>query len=217
MGDITTPESAADDHAESVGVDALDIGGGFNDAASDDAGLPPGQLGGGEGVGEDVVVQTRDTTEPINRDGTEFVGNVSPGRVPHRSGHLLSLSGLTPAGTGRAEHFGDGVGGHGGKAVSDGAKGKLLTSLPDFLHPNHIVFLCHNADVGVLVEDLFDGDEVLIIIVMTERVQDVNRVRWVTAKTIHTRSSRRKGQGDPGPYPRDGPRSLWRPWQFRCS
>jgi hypothetical protein len=73
--DIPSPESAADDHAECVRIDILDVGGGFDDAASDDAGLLPGQLGGTERIGEDVVVQTRDTTEPIDRDGTGFIVN----------------------------------------------------------------------------------------------------------------------------------------------
>ena len=78
VGDVPAPESATDDHAESVGVDLLDIGGGFDDAASNKASPLPDQLGGGEGVGEDVVVQTRDTTEPINGDGTDFTKMVSP-------------------------------------------------------------------------------------------------------------------------------------------
>ena len=41
MGDITAPESAADDHPEGVRIDVPDVGRGFDDAASDNAGLPP--------------------------------------------------------------------------------------------------------------------------------------------------------------------------------
>lgn len=73
VGDVPAPESAADDHAEGVGVDVPDVGGGFDDAASDEAGPLLDQLGRAESVGENVVVQTRDTTEPIDRDGTDFV------------------------------------------------------------------------------------------------------------------------------------------------
>lgn len=66
VGDITAPESTADNHAESVGVDVPDVGRGFDDAASNKTNSLPGQLGGAEGVGEDVVIQTGDTTQPIN-------------------------------------------------------------------------------------------------------------------------------------------------------
>ena len=65
MGDVPALESAADDHAEGVCVDVFDDGGGFDDAAGDEASLLPGQLGGGESVGEDEVVQARDTAESI--------------------------------------------------------------------------------------------------------------------------------------------------------
>ena len=66
MGDFPIFESAADDHAESVRVDViLGDGGGFDDAAGDKAGLPPDQFGGSECVGEDIVVQARDTAESI--------------------------------------------------------------------------------------------------------------------------------------------------------
>ena len=217
VGDIATPKSATDDHTEGVGVDILDICGGFDDATSDDAGLLPGQFCRTERIGEDVVVQTRDATEPIDRDGTGFVGNVRTRRVlESRSGYSLSLSGLTPAGT-RAEHLDDGVGSDGGKAVRDGSDGKLLDGLPHFLNPNHIVFLCRDADVGVLVEHLVDRDEVLIPIVVTARkTQAVSEMRCDVPK-MHTRSSRRKDQYDPEPYPRDDPRSPWRPWQCWCS
>lgn len=56
VGDVPTSESAADKHAESVGVDLLDVGGGFDDAASDEASSLLDQLGGAEGVGEDIVI-----------------------------------------------------------------------------------------------------------------------------------------------------------------
>jgi hypothetical protein len=168
-GDVTAPESAADDHAKSVGVDVLDVGGGFDDAASDDAGLLPDQLGGGERVGEDVVVQARDTTEPINRDGADFVEKVSSGRVLNKSSYPLSLSGLTPTGTG-AEHLDDGVGSDGVETVCDGTGGKLLNGFPDFLDPN-VALLYGNPNVGVLVEHLFDGDEVFIVFIVTARIQ----------------------------------------------
>jgi hypothetical protein len=182
-GDITTPESATDDYAESIWVDVPDVGGGFNDAASDEAGPLPDQLGRGEGVGEDVVIQTRDTAEPINRDGADFIiEKVSSGRVLNKSSYSLSLSGLTPTGTG-AEHLDDGVGSNGAKAVCDGTGRKLLDSLSDFLHPNHIIFLCRDADVTVLVQNLVDGDEVLVPI-MTARMQNVSPMWCVTVKTV---------------------------------
>lgn len=66
MGDIPAPECATDEDAEGVGVDLLDVRRGFDDAASDEAGLLLHQFGRAEGVGEDVVVQTRDTTEPVD-------------------------------------------------------------------------------------------------------------------------------------------------------
>ena len=166
--DITTPESPADDHSESVGIKVLDIGRGFDDAASDNAGLPPHQLGRAEGVGEDVVVQTRDATEPIKRDRADFIQNVSQRRVLNKSSYLLSLGGLTPT-RARTEHLDDGVGGNGGKTVGDGTDGELFHGLLDFLHPNQIVFLCRDTDVGVLVEHLVDGNQVLIPIGMTAR------------------------------------------------
>ena len=77
--DIPTPESVVDDHAESVVVDECDIGRGFDNTASNKTSLPPGQFGGGEGVGEDVVVQTRDTAKPVNRDSTDFVEKSAQG------------------------------------------------------------------------------------------------------------------------------------------
>ena len=45
---------------ESVGVDVLDVGGGFNNAASSNANFLSDQLGGTEGVGEDEVIQPGD-------------------------------------------------------------------------------------------------------------------------------------------------------------
>ena len=42
MGDVPTPKRAADNHPESVRVDVLDVGGGFDDAASDEASPLPG-------------------------------------------------------------------------------------------------------------------------------------------------------------------------------
>ena len=128
VGDVPAPEGTADDHAEGVGVDLGDVGGGFDDAASDEASLLPDQLGAAEGIGEDVVIQTRDTTEPINRDGTDFTEKVSPRWVYNRSRCLLSLGSLTPAGT-LAEHLDDSVGGNGAKAVCDGTGGKFFDGL----------------------------------------------------------------------------------------
>ena len=77
---IPTPESTADNHAEGVIVDVLDVCGGFDDTASDYAGLLSGQLGGTEGIGEDVVVQTRDATKPIDRNRTGFTQMSVQGR-----------------------------------------------------------------------------------------------------------------------------------------
>ena len=91
VGDVPAPESAADEHAKSVGVDVLDAGGGFDDAASEEAGLLPGQFGAGEGVGEDVVVQTRDTAKPINRDGAGFTEKFNVRRVSKQF-KLLTIS-----------------------------------------------------------------------------------------------------------------------------
>ena len=62
---LPAPESATGDNAESIWVDLLDGGGGFNNATGDKASLSTEQLGGGEGVDEDEVVQARDTTEAI--------------------------------------------------------------------------------------------------------------------------------------------------------
>lgn len=79
---ISTPENAADDHPESVGVDILDSRRGFDDTASNQACLPPGQLSAAEGVGEHEVVQTRNTTEGVQRDCTDsMVERVGPTRV----------------------------------------------------------------------------------------------------------------------------------------
>ena len=215
VGDISTPESAADDHAECIEVQILDVGRRFDNAASDNAGPLPDQLGGTEGVGEDVVVQARDTTEPINRDRTDFMEKVSARRVPNRPSYLLSLSGLTSPGT-RAEHLDDGVCGNGGKTVCDGAIGELLNCIADFPDPR-IAFLYCDADVGVLVEHLVDGDEVLIVLIMTAGTQNISPIQCVAVKTMHTQSCRRRGQYDPGPFPRGGPRSPWRPWRSRWS
>ena len=88
------------------------------------------------------------------------------GGVPDRLYGLLSLGSLTPT-RARAEHLDDGVGSNGGKAVCDGADGELFDGLLDFLHPNHIVFLCRDTDIGVLVEDLVDWDQMLIPIIVT--------------------------------------------------
>lgn len=165
VGDVPAPESAADDHAEGVGIDVLDAGGGFDNAASDEASPLPDQFGRSEAVGENIVVQTGDTTEPINRDGTDFTEKrVNQERAPDRPSYLLSLSGLALART-RAEHLDDGVGSNGGKTVCDGTIGKFLNGLLDFLDPN-IAFLYRDADVGVLVEHLVYRDEVLIVFVM---------------------------------------------------
>ena len=63
--DIPILESAADDDAESVRVDILDDGGGFDDGAGNKAGTLSDQICGREGVGEDEVVQARDAAEVI--------------------------------------------------------------------------------------------------------------------------------------------------------
>ena len=76
-GDVPGLESPVDDHAESVGIDALGNGRGFDDAARDEARPPVGKLRRGERVGEDEVIQARDTAETIHRDGTEFVEGIS--------------------------------------------------------------------------------------------------------------------------------------------
>lgn len=82
VGDVSAPESATDDDAERVGVDVPDIGRRFDDAASDEASLLRfAKVAGGEGVREDVIIQTRNTAEPIDRDSANFINNVSQGRV----------------------------------------------------------------------------------------------------------------------------------------
>ena len=216
MADIAAPESATDDHSESVKVEVLDVGGGFDDAASDEASLLPDQISGAEGVGEEIVVQARDTTEPINRDGTDFVEEVRMRRVPNGPDYSLSLGSLTPAGAG-AEHLDDGVGGDGRKAICDGAIGELFNGLVHFLNPNSLVFLYRDADVGVLVEHLVDGDEVLVVLIVTARMQNISPMQCVAVETVRTQSCRRRGQCDPEPFPRDGPRSPWHPWRSRWS
>ena len=77
MTDVPTPESATDDHTKGVWIDLRDVCGGFDDAASDKTGLLALQLGGGEVVGEDEVVQTGDPAETVQRDGADFIGNVN--------------------------------------------------------------------------------------------------------------------------------------------
>ena len=170
VGDVPAPEGTADDHAEGVGVDLGDVGGGFDDAASDEASLLPDQLGAAEGIGEDVVIQTRDTTEPIDRDGADFHRKGQPpGGFHNRSRCLLSLSSLTPAGT-LAEHLDDSVGSNGAKTVCDGTGGEFLNGLVHFLDPN-VALLHRDANVGVLVEHLVDGDEVLVPFIMAARTR----------------------------------------------
>ena len=71
MGDPVL-ESPTDDHTDRVLIEVGDVGGGFDDTAGEEAGALVDQVGGGEGVGEDEVVQTGDTTESIQRDGTDF-------------------------------------------------------------------------------------------------------------------------------------------------
>ena len=72
--DAHTLEGATDQHPHGVGIEATpDVGRGFDDAGSHKASLLLHQLAGGECVGEDVVVQTRDATEPIDRDRTDFI------------------------------------------------------------------------------------------------------------------------------------------------
>ena len=65
MGDVPALENVADNHTEGVCVEIPDSGGGFDDAAGDKASLPFDQLGGCEGVGEDEIIQTRDTAKRI--------------------------------------------------------------------------------------------------------------------------------------------------------
>ena len=166
-GDDSSLEEASDEDAESVGIEVPDVGGGLDDAASDKASPLLHQLGGGEGVGEEVVVQTRDATETINRDGTGFIAGVSPGQAQNESGHLLSFRGLTPAVT-RAEHLVDGVDSDQGKALCEGAGGELPDGILHSLDPN-LAFLYYNADVGVLVEYLVDRDEKPISFFVTVR------------------------------------------------
>ena len=216
MVNIAAPESATDDHSESVEVEVLDVGGRFDDAASDEAGLLPDQISGAEGVGEEIVVQARDTTEPINRDGTDFIEEIRIRRIPNGPDCLLSLGSLTPAGA-RTEHLDDGVGGDGTKAIGDGAVGELFNGVVHLLNPNSVVFLYRDADVGVLVEHLVDGDEVLIVLIVTARMQNISPMQRVAVETMHTQSCRRRGRYDPEPFPRDGPRSPWRPWRSRWS
>ena len=88
--------------------------------------------------------------------------------VSNRSGCLLSLSGLTPPGA-RAEHLYDGVDCNGGKAVCDGTAGELLNGLMHFIDPNFALLYC-DADIGVLVKHLVDGDEVLVPFIVTARI-----------------------------------------------
>ena len=71
--DAHTLESATDQHPHSVGIKATsDVSRGFNDTASYKAGLLIRQPAARERVGQDVVVQTRDATKPIDRDRTNF-------------------------------------------------------------------------------------------------------------------------------------------------
>ena len=71
--DAHTLESATDQHPHSVGIKATsDVSRGFDDAASHKAGLLLRQPTARERVGENVVVQTRDATKPIDRDRTNF-------------------------------------------------------------------------------------------------------------------------------------------------
>ena len=132
-------ESPADDHTESVVIDALDNGRGFHNAARDKASLPIGRLR--RGVGEDEVVQTGDTAEGIHRDGAEFVEKISPTQESDvgYSSCLLSLLSPTPAG-GRVKHHRDGLGGDRGEARCDGSAGELVDGFLHSIHP-HIVGL----------------------------------------------------------------------------
>ena len=81
MVGVPAPENAADDYPKAVGVDILNNGRGFNHTTSNKIGLPPGQLGGAECVGEDEVVQAGDTAESIQRDCADSNGGFSPKRV----------------------------------------------------------------------------------------------------------------------------------------
>ena len=90
--------------------------------------------------------------------------------MPNRSGCLLSLRGLTPTGT-RAEHLDNGIGSKGGKAVRNGTDGEFFDSLPDFLNPKFI-FLYRDTDIGILAEHLVDGDQVLIVLIVTVRCEE---------------------------------------------
>ena len=182
-GDIPALESATDDHTDGVGVEALDLGGGLDDAASDDAELPLDQFGGAETVSENVVVQARNSAKRIDRDGTDFAENVSPRRASSRVHHALSLCSLTPART-RADHLGDGVGSDGGKCICDRAGGKFPNG-PRHSLSQSVVFLCHDADVSVLVEHLVDGNEVLIGIIIPASVQNVSLTWYTTAKSMY--------------------------------
>ena len=161
MGDIPALESPTDDYTESVCIKSFDAGRGFYDAAGDKVGIPPGQLGRGEVVGEDEVVQTRDTAESIQGDGTSL-RNVSPKWESYGSSPLLALFNMTLASS-RAEHLGDGVCSNGGKAFCDGADAEIPDGLLHTRCPI-IVGSLLNGDVGMFIEHFVDGDEVNIIV-----------------------------------------------------
>ena len=210
-GDACIFKGAADQHPHSVGIEATpNIGRRLDDAASDKASPLIRQRAAGEGVGEDVVIQTRDTSNTIKRDGTGFRAKVSPGQVKNGLGYLLSLPGLDPAVT-RTEHPGDGVDTNQGKAFGEGTAGKLPDGILHSLNPE-AAFRYRNADVGVLVKHIFDWDEMLITLIMTVcKMKRVSLMLCFMAETMHTQSCRRIGQYDRQPCPRDGPKSLWRP------
>ena len=58
-------ESATDDYTDCVFVEVGGVGRGFDDTAGGEAGVLVDQVCGGEGVGEDEIVQTGDTTKNI--------------------------------------------------------------------------------------------------------------------------------------------------------
>jgi hypothetical protein len=165
LGDVPTFESATDEYAECVGVDTRDACGGLDDTAGYEACLPLGQFGGAEGIGEDEIIQARDATKAINRDGAEFVERIRLRPASNGSGYLLSLRSVTLARS-RTEHLGNGVCSDGGNTLCDGAGGKLPDGLLDFLNPS-VVLLYNDVYVGVFVEDLADGDEVRIPVITT--------------------------------------------------
>ena len=85
---------------------------------------------------------------------------------------------MTSAGS-RAKHLGNNSGGNGGKAICDGTDSELPDSLLYSVLPFDRTVHLRDADIGVLVEHLLDGDEVLVNLVVTVMISKVRPVERV--------------------------------------